>query len=163
MDAIERGQFPSDLMQGRSRFQAWRGQRKLGDRIPPRSRRSPSGWRSCTGSAVPQRSFASTITACNGESEQPPPKLNRAILRLSNCRHRFRSAKNVVSNSTTEPEPPCTCSWSATMRPTSSDRVKALPRGLFRRRATSSKMWLAVRLTSVTIFDMLNGFCNVIP
>jgi hypothetical protein len=34
MGAIERGQFPPDLMRGRSRFQAWRGQRKLGDRIP---------------------------------------------------------------------------------------------------------------------------------
>jgi hypothetical protein len=34
MGAIERGQFPPDLMQGRSRFQAWRGQRKPGDRIP---------------------------------------------------------------------------------------------------------------------------------
>jgi hypothetical protein len=34
MGAIERGQFPPDLMHGRSRFQAWRGERKLGDRIP---------------------------------------------------------------------------------------------------------------------------------
>ena len=34
MGAIERGQFLTDLMRGRSRFQAWRGQRKLGDRIP---------------------------------------------------------------------------------------------------------------------------------
>jgi hypothetical protein len=34
MGAIERGQLPPDLIQGRSRFQAWRGQRKLGERIP---------------------------------------------------------------------------------------------------------------------------------
>jgi hypothetical protein len=34
MDAVERGELPPDLMQGRSRLRAWRGQRKLGDRIP---------------------------------------------------------------------------------------------------------------------------------
>jgi hypothetical protein len=34
MGAIERGQMPVDLIQGRSRFQAWRGRRKLGERIP---------------------------------------------------------------------------------------------------------------------------------
>lgn len=34
MGAVERGELPPDLMQGRSRFRAWRGQRKLGERIP---------------------------------------------------------------------------------------------------------------------------------
>ena len=34
MGAIERGQLPPDLIQGRSRFQAWRGRRRLGERIP---------------------------------------------------------------------------------------------------------------------------------
>ena len=34
MGAIELGQLPPDLIQGRSRFRAWRGQRKLGERIP---------------------------------------------------------------------------------------------------------------------------------
>lgn len=34
MGAIERGQLPPDLIQGRSRFQAWRGRRKLGEPIP---------------------------------------------------------------------------------------------------------------------------------
>lgn len=34
MGAIERGQLPPDLIRGRTRFQAWRGQRKLGERIP---------------------------------------------------------------------------------------------------------------------------------
>lgn len=34
MDAIEPGQLPPDLIRGRSRFQAWREQRKLGERIP---------------------------------------------------------------------------------------------------------------------------------
>jgi hypothetical protein len=35
MGAIERGQLPPDLIEGRSRFQAWRGRRRLGERIPP--------------------------------------------------------------------------------------------------------------------------------
>jgi hypothetical protein len=34
MGANDRGQLPADLIQGRSRFRAWRGQRKLGERIP---------------------------------------------------------------------------------------------------------------------------------
>ena len=34
MGAIERGPLPADLVRARSRFQAWRGQRKLGERIP---------------------------------------------------------------------------------------------------------------------------------
>jgi hypothetical protein len=34
MGANERGQLPSDLARGRSRFQAWRGQRKAGGQIP---------------------------------------------------------------------------------------------------------------------------------
>jgi hypothetical protein len=34
MGAIERGQMPADLVQARSRFQAWRGRRKVGERIP---------------------------------------------------------------------------------------------------------------------------------
>jgi hypothetical protein len=34
MGAIERGPLPTDLLQARSRFQAWRGQRKVGERIP---------------------------------------------------------------------------------------------------------------------------------
>jgi|SRR5579863_1448907 len=34
MGAIERGQLAHDLIRGRTRFQAWRGQRKLGERIP---------------------------------------------------------------------------------------------------------------------------------
>jgi hypothetical protein len=34
MDANERGQIPSDLARGRSRFQTWRGARKAGSRIP---------------------------------------------------------------------------------------------------------------------------------
>jgi hypothetical protein len=34
MGAIERGPLPADLVQARSRFQAWRGRRKVGERIP---------------------------------------------------------------------------------------------------------------------------------
>jgi hypothetical protein len=34
MDTSERGQVPPDLVRGRTRFQAWRGRRKAGDRIP---------------------------------------------------------------------------------------------------------------------------------
>ena len=34
MGAIERGPLPADLSQARSRFQAWRGRRKVGERIP---------------------------------------------------------------------------------------------------------------------------------
>jgi hypothetical protein len=34
MGANERGQLPPDLVRGRARFQAWRGQRKVGERIP---------------------------------------------------------------------------------------------------------------------------------
>ena len=34
MGAIERGSLPADLERARSRFQAWRGRRKLGTRIP---------------------------------------------------------------------------------------------------------------------------------
>src|SRR3954454_22060121 len=33
MGAIERGPLPADLLQARSRFQAWRGRRKVGKRI----------------------------------------------------------------------------------------------------------------------------------
>ena len=36
MGASERRQPPPDLVRGRSRFQAWRGQRKVGERIPQR-------------------------------------------------------------------------------------------------------------------------------
>lgn len=34
MGAVERRELPPDLMQGRSQFRAWWGQRKLGERIP---------------------------------------------------------------------------------------------------------------------------------
>src|SRR3954447_12831817 len=34
MSTSQRGQLPPDLVRGRSRFQAWRGQRKAGGRIP---------------------------------------------------------------------------------------------------------------------------------
>ena len=34
MGTRQRRQLPPDLVQGRSRFQAWRGQRKAGARIP---------------------------------------------------------------------------------------------------------------------------------
>ena len=34
MGAIERKPLPTDLVRARSRFQAWRGRRKLGERIP---------------------------------------------------------------------------------------------------------------------------------
>ena len=34
MGAIERGSLPTDLERARSRFQAWRGRRKIGTRIP---------------------------------------------------------------------------------------------------------------------------------
>jgi|SRR6185437_3546841 len=34
MGAIERGSLPADLQQARSRFQAWRGRRRIGERIP---------------------------------------------------------------------------------------------------------------------------------
>jgi hypothetical protein len=34
MGTSKREQLPPDLVRGRSRFQAWRGQRKVGDRIP---------------------------------------------------------------------------------------------------------------------------------
>jgi hypothetical protein len=34
MGTSQRGQLPTDLMLGRSRFQAWREHRKAGDRIP---------------------------------------------------------------------------------------------------------------------------------
>jgi hypothetical protein len=34
MGAIERGSLPADLERARSRFQAWRGRRKHGTRIP---------------------------------------------------------------------------------------------------------------------------------
>ena len=34
MGMSQRGQFPPDLVRGRSRFQAWRRQRKPGGRIP---------------------------------------------------------------------------------------------------------------------------------
>ena len=34
MGAIERGPLPADLVRARSRFQAWRGRRKRGARIP---------------------------------------------------------------------------------------------------------------------------------
>jgi hypothetical protein len=36
MDASQRGVLPPDLARGRSRFQAWRGERQAGDRIPQR-------------------------------------------------------------------------------------------------------------------------------
>jgi hypothetical protein len=36
MGTRERGELPTDLAQGRSRFQAWRGRRQAGDRIPQR-------------------------------------------------------------------------------------------------------------------------------
>src|ERR1700722_9094218 len=36
MGASEREVLPPDLARGRRRFQAWRGQRQAGDRIPPR-------------------------------------------------------------------------------------------------------------------------------
>lgn len=34
MGANERGQLPSDLVRGRARFQTWRKQRAIGERIP---------------------------------------------------------------------------------------------------------------------------------
>ena len=34
MGALERGALPADLLQARRRFQAWRGRRKVGERIP---------------------------------------------------------------------------------------------------------------------------------
>jgi hypothetical protein len=34
MGANDRGLLPPDLVQGRARFQAWRGKRKVGQRIP---------------------------------------------------------------------------------------------------------------------------------
>ena len=34
MGAVERGSLPADLERARSRFQAWRGRRKRGTRIP---------------------------------------------------------------------------------------------------------------------------------
>ena len=34
MGTSQRGQLPPELVRGRSRFQAWRGQRKAGGRIP---------------------------------------------------------------------------------------------------------------------------------
>lgn len=34
MGAIERGPLPADLLHARSRFLAWRGRRKVGERIP---------------------------------------------------------------------------------------------------------------------------------
>lgn len=34
MGVIARGPLPADLLQARSRFQAWRGRRKVGERIP---------------------------------------------------------------------------------------------------------------------------------
>ena len=34
MSANDRGQLPPDLVRGRARFQAWRGPRKVGERIP---------------------------------------------------------------------------------------------------------------------------------
>jgi hypothetical protein len=34
MGANDRGLLPPDLVRGRARFQAWRGQRKVGERIP---------------------------------------------------------------------------------------------------------------------------------
>jgi hypothetical protein len=34
MGAIERGSLPADLERVRSQFQAWRGRRKIGERIP---------------------------------------------------------------------------------------------------------------------------------
>ena len=34
MSAIERGSLPADLERARSRFQAWRGGRQVGERIP---------------------------------------------------------------------------------------------------------------------------------
>ena len=36
MGTSQHGQLPTDLVQGRRRFQAWRGQRKPGVRIPQR-------------------------------------------------------------------------------------------------------------------------------
>ena len=35
MGASDRGELPKDLVRGQSRFQAWRGRRKAGGRIPP--------------------------------------------------------------------------------------------------------------------------------
>jgi hypothetical protein len=35
MSVSQRGELPSDLARVRSRFQAWRGRRKAGERIPP--------------------------------------------------------------------------------------------------------------------------------
>jgi hypothetical protein len=35
MGTSEHERLPTDLERGRSRFQAWRGRRKAGDRIPP--------------------------------------------------------------------------------------------------------------------------------
>ena len=37
----------------------------------------PSGWRSCTGSAVPPRHLASITTACKSGPGQPPPRRRR--------------------------------------------------------------------------------------
>jgi len=34
MGAVERGSLPADLERARSRFQAWRGRRRIGTRIP---------------------------------------------------------------------------------------------------------------------------------
>jgi len=34
MGAIEHGSVPAELQQARSRFQAWRGRRRIGERIP---------------------------------------------------------------------------------------------------------------------------------
>ena len=34
MGATQRGRLPLDLVRGRARFQAWRGRRKIGTRIP---------------------------------------------------------------------------------------------------------------------------------
>ncbi len=42
----------------------------------------PSGWQSCTGSAVPPQHLASIITACKGEPGQSAPSSSPAFVEL---------------------------------------------------------------------------------
>ena len=74
MGASERRGLSPDLALGRSRFQAWRQERKLGERIPRPLWDLAVRLAKCTGSAVPPQHLASIITACKGEPGQSPPQ-----------------------------------------------------------------------------------------
>ena len=80
MGAIERGPLPADLVRARSRFQAWRGQRKLGERIPQslwtmavRLAKAHGVGRTAVALGVDYYSLKKRAEAAAGESPSGPP------------------------------------------------------------------------------------------